>query len=181
MTIRLALDYSSNFKVNLKGSKKQKKIYKKYQLAKTFNQPQKLLPSPRVVCKHAILMLMHFHNNGNIIRSNRSSFLQVESLSFLFKKTKKKYFTLLRAPYRYKIARNQILFKRFFFRCIILLKVATTTKYLKLVSSHNSLLALDQTLTTLYTDLDTNMCIQNKVKLSLPFTYTNFFLIKNYN
>jgi len=125
-------------------------------------------------------MLMHFHNNGNLVRANRSAAVQVESLSFFFKKTKKKYFTLLRAPYRYKIARNQVLFRRFFFRCSILLKIASRSQQLGLVTSHNSLLSLDETLTTLYTDLDTNMCVQNKIQISVPFTYSNFFLIKNY-
>jgi hypothetical protein len=40
---------------------------------------------------------------------------------------------------------------------------------------------LDKTLTNLYSDLDTNICTQNRININIPFNYTNFFIIKNYN
>lgn len=181
MKIRVALDYSSNFKINLKGDKALQKAEKAYMRAKQLDENKKPLPTPRIICKHAIFMLMHLHNNGNIRMSNRNAAVIVQSLSFFFKPTKQKYFTLLRAPYRYKIARNQLLFKRFFFRCSILLKVSAPHNKLKIVNSYQSLWAIDSTLTSLYTDLDTNVCTQNKVQISIPFSYTNFLSIKNYN
>ena len=180
MKVRVALDYSSNFKINLTENKLANPVFRSYKVSKKVKQAQIAPHASRIVCKHAIFMLMHLHNNANLLMANRSSAAQVETLSFFFKPSKSKYFTLLRAPYRYKIARNQILFKRFFFRCSVVLRLACPSTSLSLKNSYRTLEALDSTLTALYKDLDTNICTQNRIQLSVPFSYTNFFLIKHY-
>lgn len=180
MKIKIALDYSSNFKINLGIRTKLKTNQYNYRVSKLLKQSSVTKPTSRIVCKHSIIMLMLFHKYNSLTLLNKNLPVNIKSLVFFFKASKQKYFTLLRAPYRYKIARNQLLFKRFFVKCSIVLQVTKTKAMLPLVNSYVPLWSLDKTLVTLYSDLDTNICTQNKINLLIPFSYKNFFLIKNY-
>jgi len=165
------LNYSSNFKINIKDTPKN------YILPNTNTRGS--LPN-RIVCKHSILMLLMFHSSCTLSSWRDRSNVQTKYLSFFFKPSQTKYFTLLRAPYRYKIARNQISFKRFFLKCSIVLFVNSSCSALELTHSYKHLFTISSSLSSLYTDLDTNMCKQNNILLSVPFMYSNYFLIKNY-
>lgn len=165
------LSYSSNFKMNIRGK------------TKNYISPSKtpgLKVSNRLVCKHSILMLLLFHSSRTASSWRDRSNIKVDSLVFFFKPSKIKYFTLLRAPYRYKIARNQISFKRFFLKCSIVLRVFTSSRSLRLNDSYCYLTSTSNALSSLYRDLDTNVCKQNNIVISVPFLYPNYFLIKNY-
>ena len=165
------LSYSSNFKMNIKGSNKTKYLTS----YKTTN------PTPnRLVCKHSILMLLMFHSPETFNSWRDRGDVRVDRLVFFFKPSKIKYFTLLRAPYRYKIARNQMSFKRFFLKCSITLWVLTEKPFLRLNNSYNYLTSTSKALSSLYCDLDTNVCKQDNITISVPFIYPNYFCIKNY-
>lgn len=177
----MTLDYSSNFKINMQNIQPQQLDNTIYQVSNTRKKLKPTGAANRVICKHSILMLMLFHKYNNLNYLRTESNFNITNLSFFFKPSKSKYFTLLRAPYRYKIARNQLVFKRFFFKCSVGLKLRTKQSRLPLNSSFGPLLTLDKTITNLYSDLDTNICTQDNLVLSLPFTYVNFFKIKNYS
>lgn len=180
MKIKVALDYSSNFKINLGLQSRSKITPNNYKTSKMLKIASKTRVTSRIVCKHSIIMLMLFHKYNSLALLNKNLPVSIKSLVFFFKASKQKYFTLLRAPYRYKIARNQLLFKRFFVKCSIILYVTKSQPVLPLTNSYLPLWSLDKTLATLYSDLDTNICTQNKVNLLIPFSYKNFLLIKNY-
>lgn len=165
------LSYSSNFKMNIKGNKKPTYLipYKSANLA-----------SNRLICKHSILMLLMFHNPETLNSWRGGANVRVDRLVFFFKPSKISYFTLLRAPYRYKIARNQLSFRRFFLKCSVILHVLSKKPFLHLNNSYNYLTTTSNILSTLYRDLDTNICKQDKIVISVPFVYPNYFLIKNY-
>ena len=169
------LSYSSNFKMNTKDKKK------KYITSSPTKTPVlDLKISNRLVCKHSILMLMMFHSSQAFSSWQGKSDISLDDIVFFFKPSKIKYFTLLRAPYRYKIARNQISFKRFFLKCSITLRVSSSMSALGLTNSYSCLNSVSKTLITLYSDLDTNICKQDNITTSVPFLYPNYFLIKNY-
>ena len=180
MKIKVALDYSSNFKINLGLRSRLKPTQNNYKVSKMLKTSSSIKTTSRIVCKHSIIMLMLFHKYNSLALLNKNLPVNIKSLVFFFKASKQKYFTLLRAPYRYKIARNQILFKRFFVKCSIVLHITKTKPTLPLINSYSPLWALDKTLAALYSDLDTNICTQNKINLLIPFSYKNFLLIKNY-
>lgn len=48
------------------------------------------------------------------LKSKTNKYLNFKKIIFFFKPFTKKVITYLRAPYRYKMARNQVLFSRFF-------------------------------------------------------------------
>lgn len=153
---------------------------------KEYLQPHyKVIQSPviinQIVCKHSIIMLLLFHQSQITDKQQNKTLVGINKCSFFFKKSKIKYFTLLRAPYRYKIARNQIMFKRFFFRCSLIVELPNLYTYLPLKTSTNNLKKISLFFEDLYQDLSTNICIQNNVITSVPFQYTNFFILKNYH
>ena len=139
MKIKVALDYSSNFKINLGIRTKPKLTQGNYKTPSTITKSSSTKPTSRVVCKHSIIMLMLFHKYNSLALLNKNLPVNIKSLAFFFKMPKQKYFTLLRAPYRYKIARNQLLFKRFFIKCSIVLYIAKTESTLPLINSYTPL------------------------------------------
>ena len=140
MKIKVALDYSSNFKINL-GIRTKLKINQQsnYKVSRVSKRANVVRPTSRIVCKHSIIMLMLFHKYNSLPLLNKNLPVNIKSLVFFFKASKQKYFTLLRAPYRYKIARNQLLFKRFFVKCSIVLYITKTKSALPLTNSYSPL------------------------------------------
>ena len=136
MKIKVALDYSSNFKINLGTRTKSKLTSNNYKTSKLLKGASGAKPTSRIVCKHSIIMLMLFHKYNSLTLLNKDLPVNIKSLVFFFKTPKQKYFTLLRAPYRYKIARNQLLFKRFFVKCSIVLCITKTESTLPLINSY---------------------------------------------
>jgi len=180
LKIKIKLNYSSNFKIKHETTKKQpdyiipKRTYKRQNSYSTINP---VGTTPRILCKHAIFILMDFLVSNKGYQRNKDV---LSSCTFSIKPTKSKRFTLLRAPYRYKIARNQIEFKRFYIKFSLTLKV--TSEYNKLILS-NSLIDLNtisSSLNVIYSDLDTNICNQTYITMYIPFSFTNFFKLNNY-
>jgi hypothetical protein len=132
------LDYSSNFKMNVKDKSNNTNL-EKYKMSSSLCKFKKIQNTSRIICKHSILMLMLFHKYNSLGHTLKDANLSVNKLTFFFKPSKSKYFTLLRAPYRYKIARNQLVFKRFFVRCSIILKLHNINTGLPLVNSYKNL------------------------------------------
>jgi hypothetical protein len=159
--------------MNIKGGNKTKYFI-------PYNRSTNNSTSNRLVCKHSILMLLMFHSPETFNSWQGRSDVRVNNLVFFFKPSKIRYFTLLRAPYRYKIARNQISFKRFFLKCSIILQVLAERPFLRLSNSYSYLTVTSEALVALYRDLDTNVCKQDNITISVPFIYPNYFCIKNY-
>lgn len=153
----------------------------KYMTAGKYTKKMKYsLITRRIMCRHSILMLMGLHSPHNPECGMKKVSTNVSKCSFFFKPSKSKYYTLLRAPYRYKIARNKIGFKRFFFKCSVVFKLKNKYAALPLNNSFEPLITLNKSLMNMYSDLDTNICTQDNVVITLPFKHVNFFKIKNY-
>jgi len=92
LKIKFKLNYSSNFKIL--GPKN----------------------SHWVFCKKFIgfLYLINFFKNKSKLEKSYVDFWFTNPV-FFFKKTKQSLFLINRAPYRYKMARNQLTFSRYFF------------------------------------------------------------------
>lgn len=180
MKIKIKLNYSSNFKIKQTAIKKQFDYITPKRTDKRQNSYSIINPvgfTPRVLCKHAIFILMNFLVSNSGYKINKDI---LSSCTFSIKPTKSKRFTLLRAPYRYKIARNQIEFKRFYIKFSLILKVISEYNKLILSNSLMDLNTLSSSLNAIYSDLDTNICNQTYVMVHIPFSFTNFFKLNNY-
>jgi len=131
------LDYSSNFKISCKRDKERRERRRRYVRAKRLRlrlaRPRN---SFRLACKHSLFLLSRWHRRGIVNSYGRAPNIRVSSFAFFYKPTQRKRFVLLRAPYRYKIARNPIMFKRFFVKCVISLTVKSKLGAVRLLNSY---------------------------------------------
>lgn len=69
--------------------------------------------------------------------NNYSNDFFLKKIIFYVKPLKKKTITYLRAPYRYKLARNQVTFNRYFVTCQVIIYSTSSRKFKNLMSCIN--------------------------------------------
>lgn len=194
MRIGIILNYTTNFKVSQTFKRRRKK--KKMKTLKMYLKPKFLkkksnlkkkesIRAPILSCKSTLFFLLYINNNIYSYTPDEHYFdehpiIKLESCVFFLSSSFKKYYTLLRAPYRYKIARNQFQFKRFSVLCFLKFKVRQALPMLVLSSSFYDLFSILNILVSLYKDIDTNVCNQNYSIVYLHFSFKNYFFFKNF-
>lgn len=113
----------------------------------------------KIVAKNFFLFLILLKYNK--LNSNNTT-------SIFVKPNYKKFITLLRAPYRYKLARHQFIFSRYY----VLLTIKSNVNTLHIVNV-NDLITFIKLLKTFYIWFESNIVYQHQVKL-----YFNFFINK---
>jgi hypothetical protein len=124
----------------------------------------------RVGCKKFILFIFFF-NYLNI----RYTFFKKITLF-----VKPKYFntqTILRAPYRYKLSRDQLTFSRHHIICSFLFKNFLNFIILNKI---NDLFILLNIFKKLFPLFESNICFQKKIKIYFNFFFKTNFLVLNY-
>lgn len=126
----------------------------------------KLRYKNQILCRNLFLFLYFLKNINN---------KHVNTVSFFIKPTNNNIFTVLRAPYRYKLGRYQYTTSRFIINCtfFILLGVSVIVK-------PNQMLDYITMCKQFYPFFETNLCYQHKVLIKTLFFFKNNFLIKNY-
>ena len=123
----------------------------------------------KILCKNLVIFILSLRD---IIYSKDSDFNNWDLKLFILP-TNKSLFTLLRAPYRYKLAKNQLMFKRYNF--LISAKRDLIPGNAKDISSVNLLL---NDLVTKMGLMETNIAFQRSSNVKIPVKLNNFF---NYN
>ena len=85
-------------------------------------------------------------------------------------------FTLLRAPYRYKLGRHQLTTSRYTVLCCFILNKSIVLK----LRQTNQVVLFLKICKNFYPWFETNVCFQHRVFIKLVIQYKNNFLIKNY-
>jgi hypothetical protein len=179
LKVGIILDYTTNFKIsqNFKKKNKKNKILLKNKKLQSKSIKKKLGSLP-LLCKNTLYFLLFISSNLESFSDN--SYISLISCRFFLKKPNIKYYTLLRAPYRYKIARSQIQFKRFNASCFLKFKYNHVPEILNIKSSIIDLFNILNSLSSLYNDINTNMCNQNYSIVYLNYSFKNFFIFKNF-
>jgi hypothetical protein len=179
LKVGIILDYTTNFRIsqNFKRSFKKNKNLLNFRKREKKNKSKKV-GSPALLCKNTLYFLLLINNNLGAFSEN--SYVSLISCFFFLKKPSIKYYTLLRAPYRYKIARSKIQFKRFNALCFLKFKYNNVASVLKIQSSFKDLTNTLSSLSNIYKDINTSMCNQNYSVISLDFSFKNFFIFKNF-
>lgn len=99
-----------------------------------------------------------------ILQKSNSSEKKNLNAKFFFLPKKKKIYTILRAPYRYKLAKNQINFKRYLF-CLSFFKLIEKPVILTNLVQINTI--LDNLIKSVFY-FETNVISQKKFFISLP-------------
>jgi hypothetical protein len=139
---------------------------------------------------------INFNNNNNLIFNNKNKdkicnnnfFLFMNSMKFFqqqnnfkkssifIKKYKRKVLTILRAPYRHKLSRHQLVLERFF----IVQQLEYKLKSDIYIHKNTELLKLLKTFKKLYSYFETNLVYQHKMNLFINFFYKNNFILNNF-
>lgn len=126
---------------------------------------------------------MFKHNNEKIVSrnfflflillkySNKNSIYNFKSSIFV-KPNFKKFITLLRAPYRYKLSRHQFMFSRYY--VLFSIKVDFENLYF---NSLNDLIVFIKLSKNFYFWFESNIVSQHQSKLFIKFFFNNLFLI----
>lgn len=129
-----------------------------------------------------------FYKNKNNKIVNNNFFLFMQSMNFFqqqnnfkkssifVKKHKKKILTILRAPYRHKLSRHQLILERFF----IIQQLEFNLKSNIIIYNSNELFELIKTFRKLYSYFETNLVYQHKMNFFINFFYKNNFILDNY-
>lgn len=96
--------------------------------------------------------------------------------SIFIKKHKKKILTILRAPYRHKLSRHQLILERFF----VIQKLEYKLKLNIMICNNTQLTELLKTFRKLYSYFETNLVYQHRMNLFINFSYKNNFILNNY-
>ena len=98
------------------------------------------------------------------------NFLNKNKIHIFFKPNSRKKFDILKAPYRFKMSKNQLYFSRF--------DVLISFLFFSKISIHNNnLLYLYTNLLNFFHNFEVNICIQNCIKIFFKFNYANNFLV----
>ena len=125
----------------------------------------------QIFCKNFFLfiLLLKYRNN----HSNKFNF---KKCSFHIKPTKKKVYTILRSPYRHKLARQQFFLLRYFIKFslkIIFSKNFIFNKYINIIDLFYKLKEFNDV-------FETNIIYNHKKKLSFNFFFNCNFILKNF-
>jgi hypothetical protein len=124
----------------------------------------------RVNCKKFLLFIFFF----NYIKF-KNNFL--EKLVFFVKPKFFSIYTLLRAPYRFKLSRDQLTFSRYYLVCSL-----TFNNHLNLKNflNLNDLIFFINFFKKILPMFETNICFQKKITVYYNFFLKTNFMIKNY-
>ncbi len=182
MKIKIRLHYSSPFKLgHYTESKRPYKVPKRTgRFRVSFSNIKTFYKSPRVLCKSVIILLIRLRRKklDSELCSNKRYFFK--NINIFYKPNFRTNYTFLRAPYRYKIARNQVSIKRFYFCCSLLFEVDSSFSSLILSKSFRNLFRFNKLLLSAVKDIDTSVAVQSNSQLTTPYTFSNFFILKNY-
>ncbi len=140
---------------------------------------------------------INFKNKENFIFTNKNKnkiinknfFYFISSIKFFqqqnnfkkcsvfIKKYKKKVLTILRAPYRHKLSRHQLVLERFFINQHLEYKLISNIH----IHKNNELLTLIKNFKKFYLFFETNLVYQHKINIFIDFYYVNNFLLYKYN
>ena len=99
-----------------------------------------------------------------------------KKMSVFIKPRHSNLFTLLRAPYRYKLGRHQLTTSRYTVLCSF-----TLSKHIVVnLNKTNQLIVFLKICKNFYPWFESNICYQHIVFIHLVINYKNNFLIKNY-
>ncbi len=121
----------------------------------------------KIICRNffLFLLLLKYLKKKNLFKS-----------TLFIKPFKKKMYTILRAPYRHKLARHQFSIDRF----KIVSKLQFPINNNIDIKNNSDLYNVLTSLKKFYVWFETNIVYQHQVKLFFNFYYKNNFLINNY-
>jgi hypothetical protein len=128
----------------------------------------KVRKSSKILLRNFFLFifLLKYLINKNNIKTNQSIWI---------KPIHKKIITILKAPYKNKTARNQLLFKRFFF----VFKLKFFLKEKLVFNDLQKLLKFIQFFKKFNLFIESSLMYQYKIKIIFNFYFKNFFLVNN--
>ena len=100
------------------------------------------------------------------------NFVNTSNVTILFKPTFKKKFDILKAPYRFKMSKNQLYFSRF--NILISFYFGSNIN----ITNSENLLYFYKNILNFFVNFEVNLCIQNSIKVFLNFNYKDNFLLK---
>lgn len=147
-TIKMSISYITNF---------QPLLLNNFSNINLFTNRNKT----KLISKNFILFLL-------LLKSHKKGL----DIKFFIKPKYKKFITLLRAPYRYKLSRHQFLIKRYY----ITMSLKIKSKKINL-THYKDVLFLIQFFKKFYVWFESNIVFQHQVKLFFKFNFKNNFLI----
>jgi len=124
----------------------------------------------RANCKKFILFIFFF----NFLNIKYKWFSKVK---LFIKPRYSNTYTLLRAPYRFKLSRDQVTFSRYHIVCSMLFKHALN--YFKFLKTKDIFIFFNL-LRNLIPAFESNVCYQKKIKIYFNFFFKTNFLFLNY-
>lgn len=124
----------------------------------------------RIVCKNFILFLLLF----NYFKINNIFY----KVCFFFKPKYKTITTLLRAPYRYKLSRDQLKFCRYHILCSFRFFEKLNFFFF---SNFNDVFIFIQLFLKIFPNFESNLCFQQKLSLHFFFFFKDNFLLEQYH
>ena len=150
-TLSISSNFITNFKpslyLNLKNISKLKK-----------NSNQKY-------CKLFFIYILLFKYKNNFFKKS----------NIFIKKQKKKVYTILRSPYRHKLARHQIYLNRYYINFSVAIKLNSVL----LINNFKKLLNIVFFLKKFNNVFESNLIFINNVKISFYVKYNKLFLLYN--
>lgn len=147
----MSISYITNFKPSLLNDFNKIRLFKN-------NSKNKIISKNFFL----FLLLLKFNNKS----------LHNFKIKIFIKPFFKKFITLLRAPYRYKLARHQFLLNRYF----IVLSISMGLKNIYL-NSVSDLFVLIKLLKHLYVWFESNIVYQHQIRFYFNFNFSKNFLV----
>lgn len=121
----------------------------------------------QIYCKNFFIFILLIKYKNNFFFNKSSVFI---------KKFKKKIYTILRSPYRHKLARHQISLNRYEVNSSIKIKL---DKYF-LIKKWNFLLSIFKFIKSFNNIFESNLIYTNSIKIKFPIIYEKNFNINNF-
>lgn len=176
----MQLKYSSNYNVGRNKLNLDNKEFKDKSNFKNASKASKDLTLNRVTGKHFLYnvfnSILSFSTSSDAPNS-----IKLENVSiFVKKKSKISHYTILRAPYRYKKGRYQVGFSRSAISVSLDLTLPEANKDLNSIKSLTQLNSIKLLLSNMFSKTSTNIIVLDKMRFTLPFKSSDFFIISNY-
>jgi hypothetical protein len=136
-------------------------------LINNFNNFNSIRIKNQIYCKNFFVYLLLIKYKNNFFKKS----------NLYIKKYKKNTYTILRSPYRHKLARHQINLNRY----VINNSLKISIKQNILLKSWKNILNLLNYIKKINKIFESNIIFINNVKVSIPIKFNYNFLIKNYN
>lgn len=153
----------TNFKPNTLIFFKQLEFFKNEE-----NLNNKYKNTNRIYCKNFLLFILLLKYNNNFIYENSSIHI---------KKFKKKVFTILKSPYRHKLARHQISINRYEICSSICIPLNSQIVFF----NWDKFFKFFNYIKTFNNIFESNIIYINSIKIKFYFKYKNNFCFKNFN